>query len=203
MVDDTTVGTRNPAPKRDVWKPLQSYGINHRPQVVTAGFLKHQQFLRHFQGWLCWICWSRHLLVSFPTRWCGDVSFKLKKNQQQSCPLERATTYNSGVSRIFQFFLLAKKISQDVLNNPKRPPYSPVSLSSSAALQYWQRSIDFFVFPGVELFGSIAHLLNLLVEVWKNEKVYSRGTERWTYFVENTDLSRCRFLFLGGKEEGV
>lgn len=109
MVDDTTVGTRNPAPKRDVWKPLQSYGINHRPQVVTAGFLKHQQFLRHFQGWLCWICWSRHLLVSFPTRWCGDVSFKLKKNQQQSCPLERATTYNSVFPGFSSFFCWQKK----------------------------------------------------------------------------------------------
>ena len=92
--------------------------------------------------------------------------------------LRTSNNIQLGCFQDFPVFLLAKKISQDVLNNPKRPPYSPVSLSSSAALQYWQRSIDFFVFPGVELFGSIAHLLNLLVEVWKNEKVYSRGTER-------------------------
>ena len=43
-----------------------------------------------------------------------------------------------------------------------RPPYSPLSLTSSAALEYWSSSIDFFALPGIQHFDSIASLLRML-----------------------------------------
>lgn len=43
-----------------------------------------------------------------------------------------------------------------------RAPFSPMSLKSSAALKYWSRAIDFFLLPAVQLFPSIAALLEML-----------------------------------------
>eukprot|EP00913_Durusdinium_trenchii_P029836 g27959.t1 len=45
-----------------------------------------------------------------------------------------------------------------------RPPFSPLSLTSSAALHFWRPQIDFFALPAVQLFGSLAELLVLLPE---------------------------------------
>ena len=43
-----------------------------------------------------------------------------------------------------------------------RPPYSPLSMTTAAALQFWSSFIDFFVFPGIQHFDSIASLLIML-----------------------------------------
>ncbi|CAE7933865.1 faeC [Symbiodinium sp. KB8] len=43
-----------------------------------------------------------------------------------------------------------------------RPPYSPLSMTTSAALQFWSSFIDFFAFPGIQHFDSIASLLVML-----------------------------------------
>ena len=42
------------------------------------------------------------------------------------------------------------------------PPFSPLSLTTSAALRFWASSIDFFALPGVQHFESIAGLLSML-----------------------------------------
>lgn len=51
------------------------------------------------------------------------------------------------------------------LEAQERPPYSPLSLTSSAALAFWRSSVDFFALPAVQLFESLAQVLNLLLEV--------------------------------------
>ena len=43
-----------------------------------------------------------------------------------------------------------------------RPPFSPLSLTTSDALRFWMASVDFFALPGVQHFDSIAGLLFML-----------------------------------------
>ncbi|CAE8588432.1 unnamed protein product [Polarella glacialis] len=44
----------------------------------------------------------------------------------------------------------------------ERAPYSPMNLNSGAALKHWVNKVDFFVLPEVQLFPSIAGLLDAL-----------------------------------------
>ncbi|CAK9022447.1 unnamed protein product [Durusdinium trenchii] len=55
-------------------------------------------------------------------------------------------------------------VPDDLRSAPERPPFSPLSLTSSAALHFWRPQIDFFALPAVQLFGSLAELLVLLPE---------------------------------------
>ncbi|CAJ1360430.1 unnamed protein product [Effrenium voratum] len=41
----------------------------------------------------------------------------------------------------------------------ERPPFSPLSLSTSEALRFWSQAVDFLALPGVRLFESLAQLL--------------------------------------------
>eukprot|EP00927_Polykrikos_kofoidii_P051784 TRINITY_DN45572_c0_g1_i1.p1 TRINITY_DN45572_c0_g1~~TRINITY_DN45572_c0_g1_i1.p1 ORF type:complete len:635 (+),score=57.59 TRINITY_DN45572_c0_g1_i1:209-2113(+) len=43
-----------------------------------------------------------------------------------------------------------------------RPDSSPLSLTSSSSLRYWSRFMDFFRFPGVQFFPSLAGLMDML-----------------------------------------
>lgn len=147
--------------------------------LAIAGFLNHQESTvvdgqENFPGWWLNMIEAVFCIISHQVM-CLIMPFKQATNNH--LPYRTGNKRTTGCHGFSHFFVDQKHIEDEF--DPKRPPYSPVSLNSSAALQYWQRSIDFFVFPGVELFESIAHLLHLLVEVWHAKcKGKTRGTER-------------------------
>lgn len=76
----------------------------------------------------------------------------------------------------------------------ERPPFSPLSLTSSAALHFWRPQIDFFALPAVQLFGSLAELLVLLPEAGDpdNQKLHLASHLGQRVVLPEPPSTKCR-----------